>query len=242
MSARGHLLSLFTLFLGVLAALAEPPPSDPRWAQAEMAYGEGFPDEGHRLIKALIAEHPGDLDLAAACYEKIFAQEYRILPKYVPFKPLGQPMHGQWHATNHITGVNGNLQIPPAVERILALERLGALSAHTAFFRTVGGASLEGGLNRRAYLELGEMLTRMGSENPRDPFWRLMEAHALSSLQRPEAGKLLNELRRRVDLDHPDAGLRSDWMVVDTFLSQGMELPVMAKPAVPEGSPLPVLA
>ena len=242
MSARAHFLVLLTLFLGVLSAVAEPPPSDPRWAQAEKAYGEGFPDEGHRLLKALIAEHPGDFDLAAACYEKIFAQEYPLLPKHVPFNNLGQPMHGQWHATNHITGVNGNMEIPPAAERILALERLGALSAHTAFLRTVGGACLEGGISRRAYLELGQMLTRLRSENPRDPFWLIMEAHALSSMQRPEAVPLLNELRRRIDLDHPDAGLRSDWMVADAFLSQGLDLAGMARPAVPEGSPLPALA
>ena len=242
MSARAHFLVLLTLFLGVLAALAEPPPSDPRWEQAQKAYGEGFPDEGHRLLKAIIAEHPGDFDLAAACYEKIFAQEYPLLPKHVPFNNLGQPMHGQWHATNHITGVNGNMEIPPTAERILALERLGALSAHTAFLRTVGGACLEGGISRRAYLELGQMLTRLRSENPRDPFWLIMEAHALSSMQRPEAVPLLNELRRRIDLDHPDAGLRSDWMVADAFLSQGLDLAGMARPAVPEGSPLPALA
>jgi outer membrane protein assembly factor BamB len=239
---QSPILMLAALFLGALAALAEPPPGDPRWAQAAKAYGEGFSDEGHRLLKALIADHPGDLDLAAACYEKIFAQEYRILPKHVPFKPLGQPMQSHWHATNHYTGVNTNTQIPPAVERILALERLGALSAHTAFLRTVGGACLEGYLNRLTFLELGEMLTRLRSENPRDPFWRLMEAYALSIMKRPEAGKLLNALRRDIDLDHSDDGLRSDWMVADALLSQGMEQPVMAKPAVPEGSPLPVLA
>ena len=239
---KGPILMLVALSLGVLAAVAEPPPSDPRWEQAQKAYGEGCSDEGHRLLKALIAEHPGDLDLAAACYEKIFVQEYRILPKHVPFKPLGEPMRSHWHATNHYTGVNTNLQIPPAVERILALERLGGLSAHTAFLRTVGGACLEGYLDRRTFLELGEMLTRLRSENPRDPFWRLVEAYALSIMKRPEAGKLLTELWKRIDLDHTDDGLRSDWMVADALLSQGMEIPVMAKAAVPEGSPLPVLA
>ena len=242
MSARGHLLVLLSVLSGTFAALAEPPPKDPRWEQAQKAYNEGFSDEGHRLLKALIADHPGDVDLAAACYEKIFDQEYRILPKHVPIKTQGQPMHSHWHATAHYTGVNSNMQIPPAVERILALERLGALSAHTAFLRTVGGACLEGGISRRAFLELGQMLTRLRSENPLDPFWLMMEAHALSSMKRPEAVPLLDELRRRVDLDHPDAGLRSDWMVADTFLSQGLELPAMARPAVPEGSPLPALA
>lgn len=242
MSTRGLILILLAVLPCTLSALAEPPPQDPRWAQAEKAYGEGSSDEGHRLLKALIADHPGDVDLAAACYEKIFGQEYRILPKHMAIKPLGQPMHSQWHATAHITGINSNIQIPPAVARMMALERLGGLSAHTALLRTACGASVEGGLNRRAYLELGEMLTRMRSENPLDPFWRMMEAYALSSMKRPEAGKLLDELRRRVDLDHPDDGLRSDWMVADTFLSQGLEQLVIAEPAVPEGSPLPVLA
>ena len=242
MSPRGPIRVCLALFFGALAASAESPPTDRRWEQAQKAYAEGFSDEGHHLLKALVAEHPGDLDLAAACYEKIFAQEYRILPKHVPFKLLGEPMHSPWHATNHYTGVNSNMEIPPAVERLMALERLGGVSAHTALLRTAGGASVEGGLSRRAYLELSDMLTRMSRENPRDPFWRMMEAYALRGMNRPEAGRLIDELRREIDLDHTDDGLRSDWMVAARMFDEGFPPRGKRKVLLPEGSPLPLLA
>ena len=242
MSARGHILILLSVLPWTLAALAEPPPKDPRWEQAQKAYNEGFSDEGHRLLKALIADHPGDVDLAAACYEKIFDREYRILPKHVAIKILGEPMHSPWHATAHYTGVNSNMQIPPAVARMMALERLGGLSAHTALLRTACGASVEGGLNRRAYIELEEMLSRMQRENPLDPFWRMMAAYAFQRMQRPEAGKLVVELRRDVDLDHPDPGVRSDWMVAARMFEEGFPAGANVRAAVPEGSPLLLLA
>ena len=242
MIVRGHILILLSVLPWTLAALAEPPPKDLRWEQAQKAYNEGFSDEGHRLLKALIADHPGDVDLAAACYEKIFDREYRILPKHVPIKTLGQPMHSPWHATAHYTGVNSNMQIPPAVARMMALERLGGLSAHTALLRTACGASVEGGLNRRAYIELEEMLSRMQRENPLDPFWRMMAAYAFQRMQRPEAGKLVEELRREIDLDHTDEGLRSDWMVAARMFEEGFPAAANVRAAVPEGSPLLLLA
>ena len=99
------LVSLLLLLSVAPLSGDDAPTEDPRWAEAMASYLAGRDDEGHNSLVALVEDHPGDLDLAATCYRTIIREEGTI--------------------------ANTNPWINFASEQILALERLGALSANS---------------------------------------------------------------------------------------------------------------
>ncbi|NIP96656.1 MAG: hypothetical protein GWO24_25770, partial [Akkermansiaceae bacterium] len=129
---------------------AQEPTNDPRWEEAQGAYADGRSDEGHNLLVALVEAHPGDLDLATTCYEKILTEEGRRGPN--------------------------NPWIKLAAERLMSLERLGALSANTSTIHSACDSAVEQAMTEGRYLEVREMIERMRAENPHDLFWRMMQA------------------------------------------------------------------
>jgi outer membrane protein assembly factor BamB len=231
---KSPILILAALFLGALAAPAAPAADDPRWAGALQAYAKGQREAGHRLLAALAAEHPGDLDLAAACYGKILASENLPSPK----TPI----------------LADRPWVTRATARLLALERLGALSANTSVIRSAAAASSQFAVARSRYLDAFETISRLRAENDHDLFWRMTEVRILRSMGLPEAEARIAELKDDYDPDHSDPDKRAEWEWIATEIAtphvplvarpawaRPIRLPV-AKPAPPEGSPLSLLA
>ena len=233
---KSPILLTLALFLGALPAPANPPTDDARWADALKAYGKGQREQGHRLLAALTAEHPGDLDLAAACYGKILASEN--LPSVKTPVLTDRP----W--------------ITLATERLLALERLGAHSANTSIFRSAAAAASQHEVAKNRYLDAHETISRLRSENDHDLFWRMIEVRILRSMGLPEAESRVSELRRDYDPDHSDPDKRADWEWIATEITPPGGPPLVGRPAgarpplrlpvtvpvAPTGSPISLLA
>ncbi|MFN0125483.1 MAG: PQQ-binding-like beta-propeller repeat protein [Verrucomicrobiales bacterium] len=236
MSARSHSLVLVAFLLGALAAPANPPADDARWADALKAYAKGQREQGHRLLAALAAEHPGDLDLAAACYEKILASEN--LPTSKAPVPIDRP----W--------------VTFATERLLALEQLGAHSANTSILRSAAAADSQFAVAKNRYLDAYETISRLRAANDHDLFWRMMEVRILRSMGLPEANTRIAELRQDYDPDHSAPDKRAEWEWIATEINPAGSPPLVARPAwarpperwpvpapvPPAGSPLSLLA
>ena len=232
---KSPILTLVALLLGALAAPAAPPAADTRWEEALKAYAKGQREAGHRLLTALAAEHPGDLDLAAACYGKILASENLPSPK--------TPMLADrpW--------------VTRATTRLLALERLGALSANTTLIRSSATASSQFAVGRSRYLDAFETISRLRAENEHDLFWRMTEVRILRSMGLPEADAGIAELKQDYDPDHSDPERRAEWEWFATEIAT-RRVPLVARPAwarrlppvpapalvAPVGSPLSLLA
>ena len=230
------ILILTALFLGALVASAAPPADDPRWAAALEAYAKGQREVGHRLLSALAAQHPGDLDLAAASYEKILKNVNLPSPK--------------------APTTTDNPWITFATERLLALERLGAHSANTDLIRSAASVESRLAVARSRFLDAFETISRLRAENDHDLFWRMTEVIILRSMGLPEADALIAELKQDYDPDHSDPDKRAQWEWIAAEITtphspplvarpawtrQLVRLPV-AKPAPPEGSPISLLS
>ncbi len=230
------ILILAAIFLGAVAAPAAPPADDPRWAAALEAYAKGQREAGHRLLTALAAEHPGDLDLAAACYERILKNVSLPSPK--------------------APTVTDNPWITLATERLLALERLGAHSANTDLIRSAASVESRLAVARSRFLDAFETISRLRTENAHDLFWRMTEVRILRSMGLPEADARIAELKQDYDPDHSDPGKRAEWEWIATEINPSGNPPLEARPAwarqqvrvpdpdpvPPEGSPVSLLA
>ena len=80
------------------------------WNQASEAYGSGNTEAGHKHLRSLIEKNPGDVDLALKCLDKIRET-------------------AGWHDTN-------NPWVKYAVNRLCALERIGAISSSVGVHRS----------------------------------------------------------------------------------------------------------
>ena len=205
------LVSLLLLLSVAPLSADDAPTEDPRWAEAMASYLAGRDDEGHNSLVALVEDHPGDLDLAATCYRTIIREEGTI--------------------------ANTNPWINFASEQLLALERLGALSANSFTIRSAFHNVVEVGLSEGRQLEVRESVDRIREENQHDLFWRMLQAQTYRQLDLAEARPLYLSLQKDFDPDHPDAITRDRWQSIESELQS---IDRLAKPIfpVPEGSPL----
>ena len=132
------LVSLLLLLSVAPLSADDAPTEDPRWAEAMASYLAGRDDEGHNSLVALVEDHPGDLDLAATCYRTIIREEGTI--------------------------ANTNPWINFASEQILALERLGALSANSFTIRSAFHNVVEVGLSEGRQLQVLPLQEHAGED------------------------------------------------------------------------------
>ena len=207
-----YLLLFFAHCVFAEAARAdEPPTDDPRWSQAQEAYGDGHDDQGHALLIALADDHPGDLDLAVTCYATILAEEGNL--------------------------ATSNPWIDLASEQLVALEQLGAISANTVTMREAVRRVVDRLLLEGRYLEARDTTDRLQRQNQHDLYWRVRRAHNYRRMDLSESRKLYLALKEDLDLDHPDAYTRELWAWMNQELKTLDGLPQPVYP-LPKGTPL----
>ncbi len=199
------------------AAYAQPvfTPSDPLWEAALTAYGEGRTEEGHISLRTLLERSPGDMDLAVACLDRIRTVAGRI------------NFDDPW--------------VRYASERLMALERLGAISANSRTARENFAASVEIGMSDGHRLEVIEELDRVAEKNPHDIHWKITRAEGYRRVDSVKTLPIYEALRAEKDLDHPDVMKRDHWHRIDKELGvDNDQLPKPLEPP-PDGNPLPLL-
>ena len=130
-----------SLFLSAALLAGAADVEDVRWREAEQAYQVGDDANGHKLMKAILDDNPGDPEVATKCLETILVKAGR---------------RG-----------GDNAWVRFAVRRLVALERLGGVSANTKLARDVFDSDLEYRRREGRFLELVEERDRMAEENRR---------------------------------------------------------------------------
>ncbi len=197
-----------------LFAAPEAPTSDPRWAEARSFYQAGNKDGGHRLLIALAESQPGQLGLAVACYTSILEEEGNLL--------------------------KSNPWIDLASERLLALEQVGAISAHTRPVHEAVPRVISKALQEGRHLEARETSDRLHRQNPNDLYWRIRQAYNYRRMDLLETRPLYQKLKEDQDPDHPHPYTRELWSWMENELKTIETLPPPIYP-LPEGTPLALM-
>ncbi|MFP6612559.1 MAG: PQQ-binding-like beta-propeller repeat protein [Pirellulales bacterium] len=205
------LLSLTTIsWAGEAAA-----PSDELWKLAVAAYEDGNTEVGHKHLRSLIAKHPGDVDLAVKCLERI------------------RETAGRHDADNP--------WLQYAVHRLCALERIGAISANSSAVRESMNTRTAVLTAKGRRFEAVDEADRMAEANPHDIFWRILRAQVMRKLDSVKTRPIYERLRNEMDLDHPDAETRYRWSLIAKELQSDFDqLPKPIAP-LPTGSPLSLM-
>ena len=108
---RAPLILCVSLFMSGVWQADAAGIEDSRWSQAEEAYRLGDDANGHALMKAILDDNPGNPEVATECLETILVKAGR------------RGGESSW--------------VQFAVRRLVALERLGGVSANTKLARDV---------------------------------------------------------------------------------------------------------
>jgi len=205
-----------------LAADRVAEPDDQLWKLAGESYAAAGFETGHSHLKTLLDNNPGDIGLALQCLRKILHEADR------------QQRHTRLQKIDNHWAVY-------AAARYCALQRLDEVSAQTAAFHdaleiTVGQSVRQGRL-----VEAVEMIDHFASKNSFDPFWRITQAQFYRKLDSSKTRELYDKLRAAIDLDHPDAEARQQWVDFSLTLETDIEALPQAILPLPKGSLLSLM-
>ncbi len=221
MSRRNTLRVVFALcaitipFAETRSTLAAEPVRrsiEERWEEADDAYRTGETARGHALLRKLTEDHPGDYDLAVRCLSRILGASSRHIPE------------NPWPEY--------------ASSRLRALERLGVISANSWSAHRALQVQAEADVRHGRLFQVIDDVDRLARENPHDLEWQIGRALWHRQLDSPETAPIYANLRRRMDLNHPDDTTRALWAENQKELEvDSKSLPNVVVP-VPKGSPL----
>lgn len=194
------------------------------WTLATKAYQTQQIETGHIHLNQLIERNPGNIELALKSLKKILHEakrQHRVtIRRDQPLKSFAD----YW--------------VIRTARRICALERIGAISANSESARDSFEILLEHHIRQGQFLEALELIDRFVKKYPRDPFWRISEAHFHRQLRSSKTRALNDQLRKEMDLDHPDEAIRERWAAfAEETKTDREDLPAAIMP-LPKGSPL----
>ncbi len=204
--------------------------NDQLWTLANDAYRSEQVETGHIHLKSLVDRNPGDMQLAVKCTRKILQEAERQtpgleLPKFRNYRSQLSRDHWAQYAAS----------------RLCALERMGAVSANDDNIRKACMLVIDENIHRGRLVEALELIDRFVRDNPHDPFWRISQAYVHRRLDSSKTRALYDRLRGEIDLDHPDATVRSRWTEFMTELEDDRGNLPGAIPPLPKGSPLALM-
>ncbi|MEK6235383.1 MAG: hypothetical protein N2C14_11810, partial [Planctomycetales bacterium] len=126
-----------------------------------------------------------------------------------------------------------------AAKRLAALERIGELSANNKNVQLALEVMIHHHARQGRLLEAIETLNRLVEENPREPFWRIIQARVYHGRNSSNTRALYDQLNADMDVDHPNARVRQrwTWFAANVKSAGREELPHAVLPP-PKGSPL----
>lgn len=212
---QGAAICTGVLLAVCLQPLAAQESTEPLWVSAAAAYRAGNLYKGHRDMKKLIELHPGDTELAVVCLEKMF-------------RHARASWAGPWQRY--------------AVERLCALERMGAISANSRIAQQVFEDYTKMQTERLDFFEVAEEVDRLAAANSHELYWRILQARGHEQIQSVETRPLHERLAVEMDVDHPDERLRELWISFAPNLER--DPATLPGPAVGplDGSPFPQMA
>lgn len=221
---RSLVLVLCGMLMGVSSADQDQHSDDELWDLAREAYQQGYAETGHLRLRTLLERNTGDIDLAVRCLSEILKQARQHDAHRLAQLP-------------HLTFVD-NPSAEHAARQLFAFERLGKVSAHHPAVNGAFTVLVDHHIRHGRLFQAREMTDRYVKANPNDPFWRIQQALVYKRLGSSNTQTLITALGEEMDLDHPDPGLRRQWIGFKTDLErQGGSIPKPILP-VPDGSPL----
>ncbi len=192
---------------------------------AEEAYQAGHIETGHLHLNQVIAQNPSNMELTLETLEEILKQSRRSDVKLRAEQP------------------NVPFSENPAAERaareLCALEKIGVVSANHQSVKHAASILLDHHFYHRRLFEAQELIDRYAAENSHDFFWRILQVRVYQRLNSARTRPLFDDLKKEMDLHHPDPSIRKLWKEFDQeWASAEGSLPLAILPLF-EGSPLP---
>ena len=157
--------SVASLWIGI-AGWGWAEDADQLWKRVEEAYARNEFENGHAAIEGLLASRPGDDALAARALARMLEEARRQ----------------RWH---HRLLPRENPRAVWAAQQYCALERRGAVSAHTEMMRLAVDLVVQGALAQGQTMQAHDLVTRLRKKYPQELYWKLSEAELFRALGAP---------------------------------------------------------